>query len=182
MCGQARGVHLCGSAPPFPRPVTVRPARSPELSSMVFVTLALQCGFVLSWGSAGPLLWSHAVVTDPWPPIQLPGGPGASVCPPPPQMEPCGGFLLGVSTLPRRREWGTAALADSGSDSGSVWIWFDNKAPSVCSQAPYISQGVEEGGGETGRRRWRWGQGDTRWDGWKEDRDQEERRAREGDH
>jgi hypothetical protein len=80
------------------------------------------------------LLWSNAVVTDPWPPIQLPGDPGASVCPLSPQMEACRGFLPGVSTLPRQREWGTAALADSG----SVWIWFDNKAPSVCSQAPYI--------------------------------------------
>lgn len=52
-------------------------------------------------------------------------------------MEACRGFLPRVSTLPRRREWGTAALADSG--SGSVWIWFD-KAPSVCSQAPYVTR------------------------------------------
>lgn len=51
-------------------------------------------------------------------------------------MEACRGFLPRVSTLPRRREWGTAALADSG----SVWIWFDNKAPSVCSQAPYVTR------------------------------------------
>lgn len=30
-------------------------------------------------------------------------------------------------------------------DSGSVWIWFDNKAPSVCSQAPYVTRmGVGE--------------------------------------
>ena len=99
----------------------------------------------------GPLLWSHAMVTDPQPPFQLPGGPGASIRPLPSKREACGGFLPGVSPLPRRREWGTAALAVPG----SVWIWFDNKAPSVCSRAPYIT-----GAGEAGRRSW--GQGDTR--------------------
>lgn len=46
---------------------------------------------------------------------------------------------------------------------GSVWIWFDNKAPSVCSQAPYITRGGQaaEGGGD----------GDLeipRWNDWKE--------------
>lgn len=51
-------------------------------------------------------------------------------------MEAWRGFLPRVSILPRRREWGTAALADCG----SVWIWFDNKAPSVCSQAPYVTR------------------------------------------
>lgn len=127
---------MCGS-PLAPRPVTHCAALLVAQSSpLVFVTLALHCGFVLSWGPAGPFLWSHTVVTDPWPPIQLPGGAGASVCPTP-KMEACGGFLPGVSTLPRQREWGTAALAESS----AVWIWFDNKAPSVCSRAPYITEG-----------------------------------------
>lgn len=65
-------------------------------SSLVVVTLALHCGFVLSWGPAGPLLWSHPVVTDPWPPIQLPWGPGASVFHPTSQNG-------GVWGLPARR-------------------------------------------------------------------------------
>lgn len=71
-------------------------------------------------------------------------------------MEACGGFLPSVSTRPRRREWGTAALADSG----SVWIWFDNKAPSVLFSGPLHNPRVGSWG-EAGRRRWRWGQGDT---------------------
>ena len=62
-------------------------------------------------------------------------------------MEAWRGFLPRVSTLPRQREWGTAALADSG----SVWIWFDNKAPSVCSQAPYVTR---VGAGEVQEEMW----------------------------
>lgn len=38
---------------------------------------------------------------------------------------------------------------------GSVWIWFDNKAPSVCSQAPYVTRGW----GQAGSRRVEMGTG-----------------------
>lgn len=73
--------HFEGLSPSRPAPAALLLART---SPMVFVTLALRCGFVLSWGPAGLLLWPHTMVIDPWPPIWLPGGPEASICSPHP--------------------------------------------------------------------------------------------------
>lgn len=91
--GQEHGA-LCRSEPLRAGPCAgLLLVRSPPLA---FVTLALHCASSCPGGS-----WSLAVVprmvTDPWPPIRLPGGPAASICLPPlPQMEACGGFLPGV--------------------------------------------------------------------------------------
>lgn len=109
-----------------------------------------------------------SVETDPWPPIQLPESPGTSVHPLPPKTEVCRSSLPGVPALPGWRKWAPVTVTHSG----SIWIWFDNKAPSVCSQAPYITGGC-------GQRRRGGGGGDGNqetpgWDGWKGHRDQDE--------
>lgn len=140
-----------------------RPASSLELSSLRSVQLWLCTGAPFCLGGrlapcCGPtqrrLISGH--------PSSCPGALGPAFAPHLPKWEACGGFLPSVSTLPRRREWGTAALADSG----SVWIWFDDKAPSVLFSGPLHNPRVGGGRGEAGGRRWRWGPETPGLDGW----------------
>lgn len=82
VCRQEQGAYSCGPVPPFS--CWLQPCSWPR------AFLLCDPGFVLASEPAGPLLRSHTVVTDPWPPIQLPQGPGASVCPPSPRVETWG--------------------------------------------------------------------------------------------